>query len=34
MFYNVFHLFTKKYKMIPVSIRTFWYKGSAENEEK
>ena len=27
-------LFTKKIEMILCSIRTFWYKGSAENKEK
>ena len=32
MFYNVFSLFYQKVKMILWSIRTFWYKGSAENK--
>ena len=34
VFYNDFSIFYEKMKMILWSIRTFWYKGSAENEEK
>ena len=33
MFYHDSYLFYQKVKMIPESIRTFWYKGSAENKE-
>ena len=29
-----FSFFTKKSSMILWSIRTFWYKGSAENQKK
>ena len=32
--YNVFSLFYQKSNMILWSIRTFWYKGSAENKKK
>ena len=33
MFYNDFPLFYQQAEMILWSIRTFWYKGSAENKE-
>ena len=33
-FTMVFHSYTKKLKMIPCSIRTFWYKGSTDNKGK
>ena len=29
-----FYLFYQKSKMIPGTIRTFWYKGSAEVKDK
>ena len=28
------HLFTREFEMIPRSVRTFWYKGSATNKGK
>ena len=31
--FNIIFIFDKQNKMIPRSIRTFWYKGSAENKE-
>ena len=34
MFYHVFSQFYQKSNMILWSIRTFWYKGSAENKNK
>ena len=34
MFYHVFSQFYQKSKIILWSIRTFWYKGSAENKKK
>ena len=34
VFYNVFSQFYQKSNMILWSIRTFWYKGSAENNKK
>ena len=33
MFYNDFSEFYTKVKMILWSIRTFWYRGSAENQK-
>ena len=32
MIYHAFTFVYKKSKMIPGSIRTFWYKGAAENK--
>ena len=34
VFYNGFHYVYQKMNMILWSIRTFWYKGSAKNDEK
>ena len=34
MIYHVFPFFYPKSNMILLSIRTFWYKGSAENKKK
>ena len=32
VFYNIFHFVITEMKMLPGSIRTVWYKGSAENK--